>query len=157
MKSATLRLLTGLISAAAAVWSFGTPLKAGAANRFNYKLEVTPEEEHVDPSIDRRYTAAFAGCQNRAQTTSENATCFEAEFQRQDAKLNATWRTTLRRLPPGERPLLVQAQREWVAERDPFCMKDADGFSGGTIAPVVYVGCRVELTIRRMIWLEQLR
>jgi hypothetical protein len=44
-----------------------------------------------------------------------------------------------------------------VADRDPFCGKDADGFAEGTIGGIVYLDCRVELTIRRTMWLERLR
>jgi hypothetical protein len=51
---------------------------------------------------------------------------------------------------------LLNAQRKWIAARDPFCKAIADGFKGGTIAPVVYSDCRVEQTIRRTIWLEGL-
>jgi uncharacterized protein YecT (DUF1311 family) len=135
----------------------GLPGHARAASRFDYKMAVTPEEGPVDPKIDGRYTASLRACQKRAKVTSQNADCFEAEFRRQDAKLNETWRTTLPRFAAASRQSLLAAQRKWVKERDPFCMKDADGFSGGTIVPVAYSYCRVELTIRRAIWLEELR
>ena len=86
----------------------------------------------------------------------DSARCFADEFPRQDQKLNAAWRITLARLAPGERPALVRAQRRWIAARDPFCRRYADGFSGGTILPVIYASCRAEQTIRRTIWLEAL-
>jgi len=133
------------------------PVCSRAADLFDYKLKVTPEEGPVDPAIDKRYSASFTACQKRALMTEENAACFEAEFVRQDAALNQTWKATLDRLPPTLHGPLRAAQRKWVAARDPFCMKNSDGFSGGTIAPVVYVSCRVELTIRRTMWLEGLR
>jgi uncharacterized protein YecT (DUF1311 family) len=38
-----------------------------------------------------------------------------------------------------------------------FCKSKAAEFSGGTIAPVVYLDCRVEQTIRRTMWLSALR
>jgi uncharacterized protein YecT (DUF1311 family) len=157
MKSAAPRLWIRLLCVASfamlpAVQSYAQPV-----HPFEYKLEVTPEEGPLDPLVERRYTPKFAECQNRAQITSDNAACFEAEFRRQDARLNQAWGATLARLPTTVHGSLLTAQRQWIAERDPFCRKDSDGFAGGTIAPVVYVSCRVELTIRRTMWLESLR
>jgi len=157
MKPTEHRQFTRLLSAAALATLLGMSPHAWAANLFEYKLEVTPEQGPVDPTITKRYTAAWANCQKHAATTSENAACFEAEFRRQDTKLNQTWRETLNRLPLTEHNSLRTAQRQWVTDRDPFCRKDADGFAGGTIEPVIYVDCLVELTIRRTIWLERLR
>jgi len=157
MKPAARRRWIGFLSAVALMTLLGASPRAFAANPFDYKLEVTPEEGPIDPAIDERYTPEWAGCQKRARTTSDNAACFEAEFRRQDSQLNKTWRATLKRLPSTLHKSLLMVQRQWVADRDPFCRKDADGFAGGTIEPVIYVDCLVELTIRRTIWLEHLR
>jgi uncharacterized protein YecT (DUF1311 family) len=146
-----------LVSAAVVVGWAATPSHAASGDPFAYTMAITPEEGPTDPAIQRRYTAKFDACQKRARTTPENATCFEAEFPRQDAVLNRTWTATLARLPGAQHKRLVEAQREWIAARDPFCKRQSDDFSGGTIAPIVYVDCRVELTIRRSIWLERLR
>jgi len=156
MKHAACALLC--LSATLGAMSFGAPLYAAAsANPFAYTLQITPEDGSVPPAIDHRFTKAFAACQQHAETTPDNAQCFVAEFARQDAALNRTWKATLARVPAAEHAPLIQAQRQWVATRDPFCKGQSDQFSGGTIAPVVYVDCRVELTIRRTIWLELLR
>ena len=130
---------------------------AAPADRFAYRLFVTEEQDPVDPAVNARYTRAFAACQDKAQITSENAACFEAEFARQDAALNAAWKGAFARVTGPDHARLLAAQRAWLAGRDPFCRKDSDAFSGGTIAPVIYSSCRVELTIRRTIWLERLR
>ena len=63
----------------------------------------------------------------------------------------------MRRWPAAKRRALIAAQRAWVARRDPFCREAADQYSGGTIMPVIDESCRVEVTIRRTIWLEKLR
>ncbi len=157
MRSTTLWPFEAALLAVALALSTGVLGQARAIDPFDYKMTVTPEEGPVDPKIDSQYTASFSACQKRAQVTSQNADCFEAEFRRQDAKLNEIWRATLPRFAPKARRSLLEAQRKWIQGRDPFCMKDSDGFSGGTIAPVVYSSCRVELTIRRTIWLKQLR
>lgn len=132
------------------------PTLAQAAAPFAYRMVVTPEEGPVDPAVVARYTPAFATCQSAAQTTNDNAACFIDEFSRQDAALNKAWQALFTRIPAQQRPPLRAAQRRWIAARDPFCRKEADAFSGGTIAPVIYVSCRTEQTIRRTLWLEKL-
>ena len=149
-----MRWFAGLIVATAFVAAW-PPADAQTSDPFEYKLEVTPEEGPVDPAIDGRFTKQFADCQERAQITQENAACLEAEFVRQDAALNKAWKDALGRLPAATHKPLLTAQRKWIAARDPFCRADSDG--PGTIAPVEYSSCRVELTIRRTIWLENLR
>jgi len=128
---------------------------AKAAAPFAYRMVITPEEGPLDPVVEGRYTPAFAACQKAAQTTSDNAACFTHEFARQDSALNAAWQAVFARIPAQQRPLLRAAQRRWIAARDPFCRKQSDGFAGGTIAPVIYVSCRTELTVRRTLWLEK--
>lgn len=123
---------------------------------FTYKMVMTPEEGPVDPIVEARYTSAFAACQKKAQFTTDSADCFVAEFARQDAALNRAWRAVFPRIASARQSMLRAAQRRWIAARDPFCRKQSDGFSGGTIAPVIYVSCRVEQTIRRTLWLEKL-
>jgi uncharacterized protein YecT (DUF1311 family) len=142
-----------MLAIALAAMLAGTP-QSGA---FAYTMEVTPEEGPLDPAIERRYTPQFQACQERATVTSENANCFEAEFARQDAVLNRIWRTTLARLPANQHQPLRAAQRKWITARDRFCKSDVEGFDNGTIAPVAYSDCRVELTIRRTMWLERLK
>ena len=149
--------MAGGLSAAMLVGLFGASPRAAPRDPFAYKMQITPEDGSVDPAIDRRHTTTFAACQRRAVSTPDNANCFEAEFVRQDVVLNRTWKATLDRLPVAEHKPLIEAQRKWVAARDPFCKDRSDEFSGGSIAPIIYVDCRVELTIRRSIWLEHLR
>src|SRR5262249_15145696 len=110
----------------------------------------------TEKAIKERRTIEFADCRRRARITQEHAACFEFEFIRQDAALNRAWKAELGRLPGATHTPLLTAQRKWIAARDPFCSADAGDFEGGTIAPVVYVSCRVELTIRRTMWLEHL-
>lgn len=141
------------LAAVAALLSFGSPV---LAQPYAYRLQVTPEEGQVDRAIERRYTPQFNACQRRAVTTRDTSQCFAAEFTRQDDALNGAWRGTYARAAIARKPALLAAQRKWIADRNPFCRHEADGYSGGTIMPVIYVSCRVELTIRRAMWLERL-
>ena len=131
--------------------------QAQAAAPFADKMYVTPEEGPVDPVVEGRYTKAFAACQAKAQITRETAQCFEDEFDRQDAHLHEAWKAALLRAPRTSHPALIAAQRRWISKRDPFCKTRSDDYAGGSIVPVIYSSCRVELTIRRTIWLENLR
>ena len=132
------------------------PIHASQSDRFAYKFEMTSEEGPIDPAVQKRYAAEFDACQTHAVSTKANVACFGDEFARQDKALNRTWRATLASISPKVRTALVTAQRQWVANRDPFCKSRSAEFSGGTIAPVIYANCRVEQTIRRTIWLDRL-
>jgi uncharacterized protein YecT (DUF1311 family) len=129
---------------------------ASQPDPFAYEFVMTPEEGPVDAAVERRYTASFNRCQKGAVTTAANVACFHDEFSRQDLTLNRVWRTAFARMPANSRGRLRAAQRQWVSQRDPFCKSKAAEFSGGTIAPVVYLDCRVEQTIRRTMWLSAL-
>lgn len=141
--------MTGLLAA--------VPSYASHPDAFAYKFVMTPEEGPVDPAIEKRYTVAFNQCQKAAVATEANVDCFQAELARQDETLNRVWRTVFARIPSSSRGRLRAAQRQWASQRDPFCKSKAKEFSGGTIAPVVYLDCRIEQTIRRTIWLSALR
>lgn len=132
------------------------PVAAGSAP-FAYYLEVTPEEGPLVPAVEARYTRAYRDCGDKAVTTADSANCLEAEFLRQDERLNASWTSTFARITGPRHRALLSAQRRWLAGRDPFCDKRANEFAGGTIVPVIWSGCRVELTIRRTMWLETLK
>jgi len=134
----------------------GAPQGAGAADRFAYRMVMTPEEGPVDKAVEARYTDALHACQEHAVVTDDNARCFLEEFPRQDARLNAAWRATFARMGMVDKPALLAAQRKWIEARDPFCRKVADEFKGGTILPVIWHNCRAEQTIRRAMWLEKL-
>src|SRR5437899_12786 len=81
-----------------AVAAISTAQAEAQPDRFAYKLEVTPEEGHRDPAIQMRYTPAFNACQKHARKTYEYDACFAAEFIRQDAALNRTWKVTFHRV-----------------------------------------------------------
>jgi uncharacterized protein YecT (DUF1311 family) len=145
----------GLLASVLATLWLGASAR-GDAGPYHYHLEVTSEEGQRDPAITGRYTAQWQACQDKAQATPDNEACFVAEFARQDAILNKTWNVTLPRMPADQHRPLLLAERRWIAKRDPFCRKQTDAFKGGTIVPIIYLDCKVELTIRRTIWLENL-
>jgi uncharacterized protein YecT (DUF1311 family) len=147
-----------LIRIAAAVFaSVAVPTFAASSEHYSFKLELTPEEGPRDLAIEGRKSLEWGTCVQGAQTTQQSAACQSDEFLRRDSELNRVWRVTFGRVAPVKRPALLAAQRRWLAARDPFCRKESERYSGGTIAPIIYASCRVELTIRRTIWLEAIQ
>jgi uncharacterized protein YecT (DUF1311 family) len=145
-----------LLAAACVALLIGMPVHAHKVEPFVYRFVTTPEEGPSDPAVRKRHTAQFWACQERAVSTQAHGACFAAESARQDQVLNRTWRRALASVAPKLRGRLVAAQRKWIAKRDPFCRPEADKFREGTIAPLIYIDCRIEQTIRRTMWLEQL-
>ena len=141
----------------AVVLLMSTAGQAHQRSPFAYHFVVTPEEGQHDPSIEQRYSARFRQCQDRAVSTLGNEACFTVELALQDRRLNRVWRTTLIKIEPLLRGRLLAAQEKWPPKRDRFCNSKANELLGGTIVPLIYMDCRVEQDIRRMIWLEKLR
>lgn len=54
-------------------------------------------------------------------STWEMQKCVEEEFEYQDARLNATYRTLQSRLPEAEKKFLAQDERKWMSGRDRAC------------------------------------
>lgn len=132
-------------------------VQAGHPDQFAYTFVTTPEEGPRDLLVEKRLTREFWTCQEHAVSTQENEACFTRELARQNRTLDWTWHTTLARIARPSHEKLLVAQRRWEAQRDTFCMSQSEAFHEGTIAPVVYMDCRVEQTIRRTMWLERLR
>ena len=90
--------------------------------------------------------------------------CANADFQRADADLNRAYREAIAGVQAGDRQidrrydqspsseaLLRAAQRAWVVFRDAQCAAEADGEArGGSMEPMVYDGCRTQLTRARI-------
>ena len=150
-----MRALTKIVGASLAFAT--TPSVAVTTDPFAFRLELTPEEGPLDPAVEARKSLEWGTCVQGARTTRQSGTCQAEEFLRRNAELNHVWHVTLRGPSAANRRAFIAAQRKWVAARDPFCRKEADRYKGGTISPVIYGSCRVELTIRRTLWLESLK
>ena len=99
------------------------------------------------------------------QTQSEMNACAAIDFERADAELNAAYRAAiaharasdrdpLSRPPegderPGEEASLREAQRAWIAFRDAHCRLQGYEARGGSMEPMIYDGCRAEVTRAR--------
>jgi uncharacterized protein YecT (DUF1311 family) len=75
--------------------------------------------------------------------------CYEAELKRQDAVLNAAYKTVQAAAAPEARALLVKGQKAWLAYREAWCRfeETTPNAPGGTVN---YAACLVELTVAQI-------
>lgn len=91
-------------------------------------------------------------CNNSfSQTQMEmNATAY-ANYKKADAQLNKVYKQLMLTLDKNEKPLLIQAEKDWVKFRDSHCKFDASFYEGGSIQPLIYSTCLEELTKKRIV------
>lgn len=115
----------------------------------------------LQASLDTR--AREHRCDDPQNQHDMNA-CAGIDFERADAELNAVWREAIADARAGDaeidrrydqRPTaedkLREAQRAWIVFRDAHCTVDAyAGARGGSMEPMLYQGCRAQLTRERI-------
>ncbi|MBO9547250.1 MAG: DUF1311 domain-containing protein [Caulobacter sp.] len=79
------------------------------------------------------------------------AACINAEYVKQDQRLNAAYAAAMAKRSPQAREALRVEQRAWIKRRDASC---EEGLSGGTIDMVERPGCRMAMTVTRTLELE---
>lgn len=92
-------------------------------------------------------------CDN-ANTTAEMVTCADQEFQQADQQLNTAYQALRQDLDGPAKALLKSAQLSWIKFRDNHCRFERDKARGGTIAPLMEIGCLTTLTQHRTIQLQ---
>lgn len=145
--------LLGILLSASLI--IGDQQGASSPGIFAYSIEKTSEQGPVDPAVTSRYTQRFHACTSGRSATSDLVPCFEQEFIRQDTLLNRAWQIVMHRVPASRRRALRAAERQWIVARDPFCERFVGGLRGSLVS-VACLDCRIELTIRRTLWLERL-
>ncbi|RVT72734.1 DUF1311 domain-containing protein [Flavobacterium sufflavum] len=85
-----------------------------------------------------------------AQTQSEMNVTANAKYKKADAELNKVYKQLMAILDPNEKPLLIQAEKDWVKYRDSHCKFDTSQYEGGSIQPLIYSTCLEELTRKRI-------
>ena len=122
---------------------------------------VAPASGRTASAVEARYSAAYRTCLATGDAakgvTSGMLDCNGTEIERQDARLNRTYRAVMARLAPPARAKLRASERAWIAERDRSCRRDSKAAEGGTLASVIYSGCILDRTIERTMWLERYR
>jgi uncharacterized protein YecT (DUF1311 family) len=97
-------------------------------------------------------------CAN-AMAQQELNQCAYADWEAEDAKLNAaykqamgllkTWDADLPAAEKGGEAALRDAQRAWIAFRDAACAAEGYAMKGGSAEPLLVYGCMRRLTIAR--------
>jgi uncharacterized protein YecT (DUF1311 family) len=83
-------------------------------------------------------------------TTAEMRECGAALLERADAELNAVYRQAMTQAKAGGYDdTLRKAQRLWIPYRDAACEAAAAPYQGGTIQPLIRLGCLTDLTETR--------
>ena len=151
MRAAALSLLA--VAAASAALA--------APNPYPYQFEriqSLAERPIQHPEVDKRQTEAFRRCLAQPDlSTMTQDSCLQDEMKRQDDALNRQWAKTLSQLKAASVTQLRLAERQWIKGRDRYCRKASDEAAGGTLVGILYGDCIVTETIRRTIWLENLR
>jgi len=88
---------------------------------------------------------ARAQCDDKKTTIDINV-CLAAELKKADAELHLVFQVKIKKLAAADAARLRKAQRAWIAYRDAHCDAEAGLYAGGTIAPSIQLGCRVNLT-----------
>lgn len=78
-----------------------------------------------------------------------NATSY-ADYKKADAELNKVYKQLTAILDKNEKPLLIQAEKDWVKFRDSHCKFEASQYEGGSIQPLIYSTCLEKLTRKRI-------
>jgi uncharacterized protein YecT (DUF1311 family) len=90
-------------------------------------------------------------CNNSfAQTQMEMNQTANTNYKKADAQLNKVYKQLMLILDKDEKPLLIQAEKDWVKFRDSHCKFEASQYEGGSIQPLIYSSCLEELTKKRI-------
>jgi len=121
-------------------------------------LSTTPANAQTDEEVAARLTAEVHSCEKSPENggTLEQAFCYKDEAVRQDKKLNKTWISLMGRVTTTRQVVLRRSERRWIKERDGDCHKAASDYINSTYAYMFNV-CVVDETIRRTMWLEQVK
>jgi uncharacterized protein YecT (DUF1311 family) len=86
--------------------------------------------------------------------TAEMVECGELKYKEADKELNRVWQS----LSEASRNRLRQEQKNWIVNRDKKCTQEADETAeGGTMWPLIFLGCKGGETERRTEYLRQFR
>jgi uncharacterized protein YecT (DUF1311 family) len=114
-------------------------------------------KQQSDDGTSATYKACMASGDAADGITLGINNCTGAEIDRQDEKLNKTYRATLARLSPARRAVLRAAERKWIPARDRRCRRESDEDGDGTLGDMMYRTCIMYETINRTLWLKAYR
>ena len=102
----------------------------------------------VAASLLVAHRAIALDCSN-AITTVDMIECADKDYSAADKSLNHAYSALKKTLDATGNELLLNAQRAWLKFRDASCDLDADQARGGTMAPLLRIGCLTAMTKER--------
>ena len=88
-------------------------------------MAPTPEAlsaSDAAPSLELGLRDSYVKCAEATNgSTWEMQNCVEEEFEYQDARLNAAYRTLQSRIPEAGKKSLAEDERKWISDRDKSC------------------------------------
>ncbi len=109
--------------------------------------------------IEARQTPEYMRCleADGGYSTPGMIGCANAETERQDVRLNQTYKLALGRLSSVKKAHLRSSERKWIERLHGRCVSEAASEEGGSLANVIYANCILDETIKRTIWIEKYR
>lgn len=102
------------------------------------------------------FSKQFTACMDKSGgVTQDIVECIGAETQRQDLRLNKSYRALMVTLSPERKKQLQETQRAWIKFRDSNCNFYFDP-DGGSIARISANDCVMTMTANRAKELENL-
>lgn len=87
-------------------------------------------------------------CAN-AMTQAAMNQCAAQELEREDKKINATYKELRSKLAPDQQNQLKDVQLAWIKYKDLACKYEAGGVEGGSLYPMVLASCLAQKTRQR--------
>lgn len=114
----------------------------------------------VPPADTQRRELAPRASFDRCLAASEGVTvemlnCIGAEYDYQDARLNALYKRVMARLSPARQAELRASERQWLRTREPGCMAEAKKAGDGTLGQVVRNQCMLDSLIDRIEFVQR--
>jgi uncharacterized protein YecT (DUF1311 family) len=100
-------------------------------------------------SVGAASAGTYERCLQQAATTFATSECNRAELRRVERLHDQALRTLTTSLDASRRALLTASERRWVVFRDAECELDASQAAGGTLQPILFTACRIQLTAER--------
>lgn len=91
---------------------------------------------------------AAENCKDPQSQLAMNA-CAGKEYEREDARLNKTYKELTAKLEKDRREKLKEIQLAWIKYRDLQCDFDSSAYEGGTMYSLVRSSCLSQMTKQR--------
>jgi|GEM_PF-6236062 len=144
------------VAASAPAMDFEPAAAAGPAAVHAQSVETYGSAYGIRPD----FAACIANQPKGMSTAGHRQECADQELEFQDARLNRVYQAALAKMKGGSNTLTTEAsqlrdaQRKWLAQRDPLCA-EAAAAAGSTMGPAEQSRCYMDQTAKRADELER--